>query len=82
MDTGRMTERYLRFYQRDAGAPGVRAGWNGAEPPALPPLTAGERLRLVLRAASGRWRRWRCCSRFSCCCAGVDLGSRGSPGGG
>jgi 1-acyl-sn-glycerol-3-phosphate acyltransferase len=28
----------------------VRAGWNGAEPPALPPLTGGERLRLVARA--------------------------------
>ena len=32
------------------GAPGVRAGWNEAEPPALPPLTCGERLRLALRA--------------------------------
>jgi 1-acyl-sn-glycerol-3-phosphate acyltransferase len=29
----------------------VRAGWNGAEPPALPPLTTPERLRLVLRLA-------------------------------
>ncbi len=29
----------------------MRAGWNGAEPPVLPPLAAGERLRLGLRAA-------------------------------
>ena len=29
----------------------MRAGWNGAEPPVLPPPTGGERLRLVLRAA-------------------------------
>jgi 1-acyl-sn-glycerol-3-phosphate acyltransferase len=28
----------------------VRAGWSGAEPPALPPLTWAERLRLALRA--------------------------------
>jgi 1-acyl-sn-glycerol-3-phosphate acyltransferase len=28
----------------------VRAGWNGAAPPVLPPLTAAERLRLGLRA--------------------------------
>ena len=32
------------------GAARVRAGWNEAEPPALPPLTRGERLRLALRA--------------------------------
>jgi 1-acyl-sn-glycerol-3-phosphate acyltransferase len=30
----------------------VRAGWNGATPPLLPPLTAAERLRLALR---GTW---------------------------
>jgi 1-acyl-sn-glycerol-3-phosphate acyltransferase len=29
----------------------VRAGWNGAEPPALPPLARSERLRLLLRLA-------------------------------
>lgn len=29
----------------------MRAGWNGAPPPALPPLTGRERLRLGLRAA-------------------------------
>lgn len=29
----------------------MRAGWNGAEPPPLPPLTRRERWRLVLRAA-------------------------------
>jgi 1-acyl-sn-glycerol-3-phosphate acyltransferase len=29
----------------------VRAGWDGAAPPVLPPLTAGERARLWLRAA-------------------------------
>jgi 1-acyl-sn-glycerol-3-phosphate acyltransferase len=29
----------------------VRAGWNEAEPPVLPPLTRGERLRLGARAA-------------------------------
>ena len=51
MDTGRMTERYLHFYRRGAGAPGVRAGWNEAEPPVLPPLRPAERLRLALRAA-------------------------------
>ena len=34
------------------GAP-VRAGWNEVEPPALPPMSAGERLRLVLRARLG-----------------------------
>lgn len=28
----------------------MRAGWSGAEPPSLPPLTARERRRLVLRA--------------------------------
>ncbi|HRO10420.1 1-acyl-sn-glycerol-3-phosphate acyltransferase [Amaricoccus sp.] len=27
----------------------MRAGWNGAEPPELPPLTPGERVRLVVR---------------------------------
>ena len=45
MDTARMTERYLRSTSATGGG-GVRAGWNGAEPPALPPLTTGERLRL------------------------------------
>ena len=30
----------------------MRAGWDGAEPPALPPLTPRERVRLVLR---GGW---------------------------
>ena len=30
----------------------MRAGWNGAEPPALPPLTGRERLRLACRAPS------------------------------
>jgi 1-acyl-sn-glycerol-3-phosphate acyltransferase len=29
----------------------VRAGWNGATPPALPPLCRADRVRLVLRAA-------------------------------
>ncbi len=29
----------------------MRAGWNGAEPPVLPPLTPGERLRLAVRGA-------------------------------
>ncbi|MFO1210492.1 MAG: lysophospholipid acyltransferase family protein [Amaricoccus sp.] len=28
----------------------MRAGWNGVEPPLLPPFTGGERLRLALRA--------------------------------
>ena len=51
MDTGRMKERYLRFLPAHPGAAEVRAGWNGAEPPVLPPLAAGERLRLGLRAA-------------------------------
>ena len=29
----------------------MRAGWNEVEPPALPPMSAAERLRLLLRAA-------------------------------
>ena len=29
----------------------MRAGWNAAEPPVLPPLTASERLRLIVRLA-------------------------------
>src|SRR5690606_35536673 len=31
------------------GTAGVRAGWNGAARPELPPLTPGERVRLVVR---------------------------------
>lgn len=34
---------------RPAGAKRTRSGWNGAQPEALPPLTAGERVRLWLR---------------------------------
>ena len=48
-----MTERYRQLLPADPGAPGVRAGWNEAEPPVLPALTAGERLRLALRGGLG-----------------------------
>ena len=73
MDTGRMTERYLRVLPAHPGAPRVRAGWNEAEPPVLPPLTPRERLRLGLRAALVAGERSPCSSRSSCLLRGVDL---------
>ena len=53
MDTARMTGEVPRVLRAQPGPGGVRGGWNGAEPPALPPPTGAERLRLGAARALG-----------------------------
>jgi hypothetical protein len=63
MDTGRMVERYRRFYVRGreaaslaGGAGRVTVGWHGAAPPELP---AARRGGAAARLACARRRCWR-----------------------